>query len=245
MDRFGLHAASILYVIRMKAMKLCLGWMSCLDPNCSAVGKMSVFVLHVCLVSLRPRCWILRGSKRRRMKRILSPLREYITDTWESRDKIWWKGSDCCWRNHATVSHGEGWVGVHLLATQYMKGTNMQLCGSLGQLKCIMTVAYDGNYIFLADNLVLDCWLSVQRQCLVQVSILRISLASSPSFLSSAKNVFWSSRCSPVWRKSSSATCWSPAGVPVELARRRLPRSWPHSPSTGAAQKSTWPPFSC
>lgn len=66
MDPFGLYAKSILCVIHTKAMKLCLGWMPCLDPKCSAVGRMSLFVLHVCLVSLSPHCWILHGSKWRR-----------------------------------------------------------------------------------------------------------------------------------------------------------------------------------
>lgn len=37
-------------------------------------------------------------------------------------DKICWKGSDCYWGNHAVISHGESWVGAHLLATWYMEG---------------------------------------------------------------------------------------------------------------------------
>ena len=90
-------------------------------------------------------------------------------------DKIWWKGSDCCWGNHAVISHGESWVGAYLIATWCMEGRNMQLCGSLGQLKCIKRIADDSSYIFLADKLVPDCWLSVRRQSLVWVSILNLS----------------------------------------------------------------------
>jgi len=48
--------------------------------------------------------------------------------------------------------------------TYLVHGRNMQLCGSLGQLKCIMRIADDSNYIFLADKLVPDCWQSVPSQ---------------------------------------------------------------------------------
>lgn len=49
-------------------------------------------------------------------------------------------------------------MGAHLLATSYTEGMNMQWCGSLGQLKCMMGIADDSNYIFLAGKLVPDCW---------------------------------------------------------------------------------------
>lgn len=74
-------------------------------------------------------------------------------------------GESCCYFTW-------GKLGGCAPATWYTEGRNMQLCGSLGQLKCIMRIADGSNYIFLADKLVQDYWLSVRRQRLVRVSIL-------------------------------------------------------------------------
>lgn len=168
-DQFALQAKSI----QMKAMKLCLGWISRLNPDCSAVGKLCLFALHIGLVSLS------QTMQLDPARFLMEEGRKDLSHCWgrilwtpeNPGEKIWWKGRDCCWGNHYLT--GESRVGVHLLVLlgMWKWDRNVQLCGGLGQLRCIM-IADDSNCIFLADKTVPDCWLSVQTQCLVWLSIL-------------------------------------------------------------------------
>lgn len=170
-------------------------------------------------------------------KRLMSPLRVWFSLE-NPRDKTWWKGSEHSWENRAVILHGECQMGEYVLATRYMKGSNMQLCSSLGQMR----IADDRNSIFLGVKLVPGCWVNVRRQSLDWVSILWISCFLSK--FSSVCHVWKRSIWNPTKRKSSFTTWWSPSGVPVELAWRLFSHFWPHNPSTGAGQKSIWPLFS-
>lgn len=97
MDQFDPQAKIILCIIRMKARKLCLGWISHLNADCSAAGK--VFCLS-CMLALS-----LSNHMAGSCSFFNEEGREGLGHHWgcmlwspeNPGEMIWWRGKDCCY----------------------------------------------------------------------------------------------------------------------------------------------------